>query len=153
MVAKSVLSQVLEAHQPAREGLELDQPFYYEHDIYLKPRLLHSPAGPGSFACPCSEPGAPEAKQCCCGERVASTCDLYARPPGLARLSTANLCLMMCLCVTARPTAGASGTGGETLEMGCGGVEGGMTSTLTWMESVNSTMDEAKTLVVKQQVM
>ncbi|CAN0023823.1 unnamed protein product [Ascophyllum nodosum] len=52
---------------------------------------------------------------------------------------------------TARPTAGASGTGGETLEMGCGGVEGGMTSTLTWMESVNSTMDEAKTLVVKQQ--
>eukprot|EP00903_Cladosiphon_okamuranus_P015882 g14668.t1 len=43
----------------------------------------------------------------------------------------------------------------STSEMMCGGGEGGgsggMTSSFTWLESVNSTMDEIKTLIVNQE--
>lgn len=35
---------------------------------------------------------------------------------------------------------------------GDGGGGGGMTSSFTWLESVNSTMDEVKTLIVNQEV-
>lgn len=44
----------------------------------------------------------------------------------------------------------------STSEMMCGGSGGGggggMTSSFTWLESVNSTMDEIKTLIVNQEV-
>lgn len=44
----------------------------------------------------------------------------------------------------------------STSEMMCGGGtgdgSGGMTSSFTWLESVNSTMDEIKTLIVNQEV-
>lgn len=44
----------------------------------------------------------------------------------------------------------------STSEMMCGGGRGGgsggMTSSFTWLESVNSTMDEIKTLIVNQEV-
>eukprot|EP00904_Undaria_pinnatifida_P003782 jgi/Undpi1/13404/HiC_scaffold_8.g03063.m1 len=43
------------------------------------------------------------------------------------------------------------GDAGPTSETGCGGGEGGMTSSFTWLDSVNSTMDEVKTLIVNQQ--
>lgn len=52
------------------------------------------------------------------------------------------------------PTASKSGSneGASKSGMGCGRGGGGMETSFTWLDSVNSTMDEVKSLIVKRKV-
>lgn len=48
--------------------------------------------------------------------------------------------------------SGSSTQDGDKSGMGCGRGGGGMDTSFLWMDSVNSTMDEVKSLILKGQV-
>lgn len=75
----------------------------------------------------------------------------HARTHPFRSLSVSVLALSPGRATAPSPPAAATHQG-EKSEMGCGGGEGGMGSSFTWLDSVNSTMDEVKTIIVNEKV-